>query len=645
MFDFFRSREKGARYILGGLLSLVALSLVITLIPGYGSGSGYQAGSIVAEVGKDVITVDQVRSVLSELSRNRQMPPEMMALYVPQVVDQMVMERAVAYQAERMGIQVSQDDVITAIQLNFSPFFQNGKLVNAQGLQGYLAQQGKTINDLMNDTRKQLLLKQLQNLPLESIFVSPKEVEQEAARRTERITISYAAFAADKFKAQAAQQVTADDIKKYFEANKASYRIPPKRSFGLTVIDEERVGQGFTLSDAQLKQAYDSQRDRFRTPDRVNVRHILVMTQGKPDADKPKLKAKAEDLLKQIKSGGDFAELAKKNSDDTTSAVKGGDLGWVVKGQTVPEFERTAFSLKPKELSGIVETTYGYHILQAMERQEARVQPFEEVKGQLVNEVRSNALAEAVQRKADEVRAAIAKNPKNAQQIAQQNGVFYANVDKAAPGEPLPLIGASPEVDTALNAMRPGDASPLLTLPNNRYAVVTMNALEPGRDAQLSEVESRVRDRVADQKATQLAEQKAKEAGEQLKTSPEQFEKMAKTLGLDVSNPPQFGHNEAVEGLGSSAYVEEAFKKPVGAVLGPINVLGRQVIYKVVAKTEPDPSRLAAEKDSILLDLKQKRAVERRDLFYDSVLTKLIQEGKVKIHRDVIQRLVTASRG
>jgi peptidyl-prolyl cis-trans isomerase D len=645
MFDFFRSRDKGARYLLGALLSLVAISLVITLIPGYGSGGGYAPGSIVAEIGKEVITTDQVRVLVNELTRERRIPPEMAAVYIPQLVDQMIMERAVAYQADRMGIKVSDDDVVAAIQLSMAQtgFFQDGKLVAREQFEAYLAQQGKTINDLMNDMRKQLLLKQLQNLPLESIFVSPQEVEAEAARRTERATIQYFGFNPEKFRSQVT--VTPQDLQTYFETNKAVYRIPPKRSFGLVVVDEERVGQTLTVSDEQLRNAYNEQRDRFRTPDRVKVRHILVMTQGKPESEKPKLKAKAEDLLKQVKGGADFAELAKKNSDDTNSAVKGGDLDWVVRGQTVPEFERTAFSLKPKEISGIVETTYGYHILQVTEKQEARVQPFEEVKSQLMAEVRAQLLNEAVQKKADEVRAALVKAPKQAAEIAQKNGLFFANVDKAPPGEPLPVIGTSPEIDSALQNLRPGEVTPVVTLPGNRLAIAVLNEITPGRDAELAEVEARVRERVIDQKSQLLAEQKAKEAGEKLKSNPEQFEAIAKSLGLEISSPPPFGHNEAVEGLGSSAYVEEAFRKPVGSVLGPINVTGRQVIYKVTARTEPDPTRMAAERENIQMDLKQKRAVERRDLFYDSVLTRLIKEGKVKIYRDAIQRLVAGARG
>ena len=108
-------------------------------------------------------------------------------------------------------------------------------------------------------------------------------------------------------------------------------------------------------------------------PERVHARHILLKTEGKSDAEKKALKAKAEDLLKQLKNGADFAELAKKYSDDG-SKDQGGDLGWFTHGQMVPEFDSAAFALKPKELSGVVTSQFGYHIIQVLEKEPGQAQ-------------------------------------------------------------------------------------------------------------------------------------------------------------------------------------------------------------------------------------------------------------------------------
>jgi hypothetical protein len=115
MFDLFRSRAKAVRYLLGGLLGVVALSMVVTLIPGYGTPSQGRE-TIVAEVGKDQITVRQVQSVMQNVVRSRRVPQEMIPHYVPQLIDQMITERAVAFQAERMGFRVSDEEVANAIR-------------------------------------------------------------------------------------------------------------------------------------------------------------------------------------------------------------------------------------------------------------------------------------------------------------------------------------------------------------------------------------------------------------------------------------------------------------------------------------------------------------------------------------------------
>ena len=178
------------------------------------------------------------------------------------------------------------------------------------------------------------------------------------------------------------------------------------------------------VSDAQLRQAYSASMDNFRMPERVKVRHILLMTQGKSDAEKKQALAKAQDLLKQLRAGADFADLAKKNSQDPGSGQNGGDLGFIVRGQTVPEFEKVGvLTAKPKEISDVVTTQYGYHILRVLEKEPARVKPFEEVKASLAEELKKQGVNEKTQSLADQARAELEKSPGSAAEIAKAERV------------------------------------------------------------------------------------------------------------------------------------------------------------------------------------------------------------------------------
>ena len=238
-------------------------------------------------------------------------------------------------------------------------------------------------------------------------------------------------------------------------------------------------------------------------PERVHARHILLKTEGKSDAEKKALQAKAEDLLKQLKNGADFAELAKKNSDDG-SKEQGGDLGWFVRNQMVPEFDSVAFALKPKELSGVVTSQFGYHIIQVLEKDPAKLKPFEEVKDELAKEVRAQAVTDKMQTLGDQMHADLVKSPKSAAEVAKKYGADVIAMPSASPGEAIPGLGANPEIDSALASMKPDEVSPVLVLPNNRMAVVILNSRTPGRPAEFSEVQAQIRDKLVNDKAAQI---------------------------------------------------------------------------------------------------------------------------------------------
>lgn len=640
MFDLFRSRQKAVRYILGAMLMLVALSMVITLIPGYGSSARSSADdATIAEIGSEKLTAQEVAQTAQRILRGNQIPPEMMEVYLPQFVDQMIQQRALVYEFQRQGLTVSDDEILTGMMLQFPQYFQNGQLNSKEQLELALSQQGLTLQDAIEATRQQIILTKVQNIEYASTVVSPKEVDAELTRRYERAKVKYIAFPPAKFRDEV--KPTPEELRSYFDAHRAQYTNPEKRSFQVLVVEQDKVEASLVVSDAQLRAAYSASMDNFRMPERVKVRHILLKTTGKSEAEKKQLQTKAQDLLKQLKSGADFADLAKKNSDDTGSGQNGGDLGWVVKGQTVPQFEQAAFSLKPKDLSGIVTTEYGYHILQVMEKEPAHVKSFDEVKASLADQLKKQGISDKIQSIGDQARAALAKSPRSAPEIARQFNVELVTVPKSAAGEAIPTLGASPEIDNALATMKKGDVSPVLVLPANRLAIVVLNDKFPARPAEFSEVESQVRERVVADKSQTIASQHARDAAQKLREGAD-MDKLAKSMKLEVTESSEFSHTDSVEGLGPAALIEDAFKKPVGTIVGPVTIQGRDVICKIVDQKSMDPSKLSQERSAILADLKRKKGGMNNALFMDSVLSKLVAEGKVKIHRDVIKRVSTS---
>jgi peptidyl-prolyl cis-trans isomerase D len=424
-----------------------------------------------------------------------------------------------------------------------------------------------------------------------------------------------------------------------------AYQMPEKRSFRMIVIDRAKIASQINIDDEELRRAYDMNRERYRTGERVRVRHILLKTTEVPEADRPKIKARAEELLKQVRGGGDFAELARKHSQDPGSAIKGGDLDWVLRGQTVKPFEDAAFSLKPNEISGVIETQYGYHILQVLEKEAAKVRPFEEVKDELAGERRSQAVNDRMQDVADQVRAELSRNPQNADQIAQKFGVTVIRVEEAGAGDPLPEIGAGAEVHSAVAATGKGEVTPVIQVGEDRLIAAVVDNITPARQANFAEVEQRVRDAYIAEKAAEIARQKAAEAAEKAKAAGGDLRSIAKAYGVEIKSPPAFGRDAAVEGIGPSSYFLEAFNKEAGALLNPVNLGDTTYIAKVTKREAADMSKLPAERETLVTAIKGRKARERDELFKEGLLSELVREGKVKIHDDTVKRLVASYRG
>lgn len=641
MFDLFRSRAKAVRYLLGALLMLVAVSMVVTLIPGFGTIGGQQ-DQIVAEIGKQVLTTRDVQQRINMAQRAQSVPREMLPALVPQFIDSMIIEQVMAYEAQRLGLHVTPEELARGLQVLVPQLFQGGQFVGKEAYASLLAQQNMTIPEFEANVRSEMMVSKLQDLVAQGVVVSPEEIEAEYKSRNEKVKLSYVEISPERYRSEV--YVSPAEIREHYETRKAQYRIPEKRSFDLVVVSEEKVAQTITIPEAELRQAYDANKDQYRTPERVRVRHILLKTTDVPQDQVPQIKAKAEELLKQLKGGADFAALATKNSQDPGSATRGGDLGWIVRGQTVANFETAAFSLKPNELSGVITTEYGFHIIQVLEKQDARLRPFAEVKDQLAQERKRQRVFDTMQRLADQSRDRLMKNPAAAQQIAQELGVTYLHVEKAGAGDPVPEAGGNPDFEDAIRALPKGGVTPVFEAPGNKLAVAAVTDIIPAREAELSEVQNEIRGELVSQKLVVLVGQKAQEAAQKVKELNGDLRKLAQSMGLQVKTTQEFTRTGAADGIGSAAAVYQAFDQPVGSIVGPVTVEDKRFICKVESKTPADVSKLAESRDELIAEIRMRKARERTELFQDSLRTALIRSGKIKIHQDVINRLLDGYR-
>jgi len=644
MFDLFRSREKSVRYVLGFLLGLVALSMVITLVPGYSGlvGGGNSNPQVIAEIGDETVTVTDVRRLLDREFRGNRIQRGMESIYIPMIVQQMVSERALAYQAKRMGFNLSEAELSEAIASLIPQLFDNGKFVGKDVYASFLAQQNMSIPEFESAVEKQALASKLLSLAVEGVVVTPAEVEDEFRRQNEKIKFSYFVVDSSKFTAQAAP--TEQQMREFYEQRKTAYMTPEKRAYLIFGIDENTIASSIAVSDSALQAAYQQQQDRFRTPERVEARHILLMTTDKPAAEVDKLKAKAQDLLRKLKAGGDFAQLAKDNSQDPGSAVKGGDLGWLVRGQTVPEFEKTAFGLQPGQISEIVTTQYGFHIIQVMKKEQARLRPFAEVKEELRAELARNQVYDKMQTVAEQIRTALVRSAAEAEKVAQANGITPARVASAAAGDPLPEVGVSADFSDAVRALPKNGVTGVVAIGDNKMVVAQVTGIFPPKPSTFEEVSNQIRAQLSAQRAQNLMDDKVKEIEARLKTNAD-LAGIAKQSGFTVSTSEPVSQSSNIQGIGPVVQLEEFFKHNPGDAVGPVRLSSGVVFAKILEKIPADLTQLAATRGAILNGLKSRRAQQRREVFSEGIVNQLMKDKKVKVYEENIRKMTDAYKG
>ena len=642
MFDLFRSRDKAVRILLGAILTVVALSMVTYLIPGSGtSTSGSAQDNVVAKVGDMNITVTEMQRLLQNALRQGQIPPSMMQLYVNQIIQQVITDRAMLYEAKRQGLQVSDEDINVAVQNQMPPgFFQDGKLVKKAELDQMLAQMGWTVNDMRADIARQLLVTRLRDIELEGTVVSPAEVEQEYQRRNEKVKVDYVILSPAKY--QAESKVDEAAMREYYGKNKGQYNTPAKKSIAYLVFDPVQVENSIPMTDEDLRKEYTMSMEKWRLPERARARHILLKTDLTKKDDDPanlKIKAKAEELLKQVKGGADFAAVAKKNSEDTNSAVNGGELGWVVHGQMVKPFEEAVFKLKPGEISDLVKSQFGYHIVQVEEHEDPHTRSFEEVKPELAIAYRKGQVNSVMQKAADRALADFRRDPAHPEKAAADVNLPLQRADNLAAGDPLPQLGVSPQFEQAIESLKKGEVSQPVVVAGNKIAVALVTDVTPSHPASFEEAQSQIRTTLEGQKQEVVLTQKASDLMAKAKETGD-LKKAAASMGLEVKTSADFDRNGAIEGVGSASTLQEAFSKPMGTLIGPIPAQGNRVIAKVVSHTQADMAAFATQKASIRDEIKSKRARERNTVFEAGLKEKLTEEGKIKIHQDVLGKLI-----
>jgi peptidyl-prolyl cis-trans isomerase D len=632
-----REKKVGVRILLGIVVGILGIGMLLYLVPQQ-SGNELTSADVVAQIGNQTVTTADVQNQLNRIARNGQIPASVLPLYAQQVLDQLIDERSLALEADRLGLRVTDEEHAELLRKLVPSAYSGDTFI---GMDKYTTEVQThfqmDVPQFESEVKKELLQQKFQQLMTDGITVSEDEVREEYRRGNEKIKIDYVVIKPESL--QSKIEASDAELAAYFEKNKARYVVPERRTVDYATLDFAQLRQRAQVSDDDEKVYYQQHIDSYKLEDRAHVAHILFKTVGKTDAEVAEIKKKAEDVLNKAKHGGKFADLAKQYSEDTTKD-KGGDLDWIVRGQTVAEFEAAAFSLPKGSISDLVKTEYGFHIIEVIDRQTARTQTFDEVKPAILAQLqqeKAEQLGETLSTQiADEIRRT-GRVP--IEELAKKFNLTAGEAKLVEANQPLPEVGNSPAVLDNVFRLRAGDLSaPLLT--DRGYVVLSVKDIQPTHPATLAEVRDRVLGDYRHEKALDLAKTRADELAKRVKSG-ENLTAAAKALGFEVKASEPFSRRGSIPDAGNARQFSAAFNLPVGQAGDPVFLGTNWVIYRVAQHDPINQEDFAKQRAAIETQALQAKRQAAYELFKSSLKERLSQEGKLRINKDNMKRLAT----
>ena len=640
-------RMRRHKNILKWTLALVVLTFVLLYVPDFLGqnnplGAGAAPREVIAEVGGHQLKagdfqqryVSQINAYRSQFGGNLS-PQLLRQLGVEQqVLRQMIEEQIAVMEADRNGISVSDDEL--AQQIFSMPGLQeNGRFIGEaryeQLLQGLTPPLTKS--QFEESVRRSLLLEKLRAALTDWMAISDAEVEREYKQRNEKVKLQVVAVTADALRDKVT--VSDADVAAHYTAHSAEYRIGEQRKIKYLLIDREQARLKVTVPPNEIQRYYNDNIQQYQTPEQVRASHILLETAGKNDAE---VKKRAEEVLKQAKSGAEFAELAKKYSEDKGSKVNGGDLDYFGRGRMVKEFEEAAFSMMPGQISDLVKSQFGYHIIKVVDKKAPSTRTLDEVRPQIQQQL---ALEIADQRITDQARTlekqikspdAFATVGKDAGLTVQESGLFQKN-------DPVPGLGAAPEVAADAFRLDVGKVSGVLGSARGPVFITVTEKKDP-YVPKLDEVKSKVQNDVVRARAAELSRQRATAIATALKSAGANFAAAAKAQGVEAKDTELIPRQSALPDIGVSPDVDKvAFTLPVGSVSDPIQTNEGTVIVRVVQREDATAEKLRQARETFRAELLN----ERRARFFNAYMNKAREGVQIEVNNDVLRRLTSAS--
>jgi len=458
-------------------------------------------------------------------------------------LDNLINQKLISQEAKKIGLDVTESEIQQAI-MDY-PAFQIDGQFDMRRYRGLLSQNRMKPEDFEASMAKDLLDGKLRQFLLTFMPITDQEVLDYYSYANEKIKISYVQFNPENFK----KSITPDQdsLETFFKDRQEGYRVPEKIKLAYLLIDPDTFKDKVEITDDEIEEYYEYNMDTFLQPKEVKARHILFkLSQYADEAEEKKVKEKAAEVLEKARKGSDFATLAKEYSEGPTKS-SGGDLGYFTAGRMVKPFEETAFKMKKGEISDLVRTRFGYHIIKVEDVKEARTKALDEVRDQISKTLLKTGSAELAHEYALSL---IDQMPYDADlaKYAAERELEIKNTGEFSQDQSIPGIGGDDKLRQSLFSLRKGETSELLELKDKFYIF----QISERKESYLPEM-AEVKDKLKDDYLAYRSAEEAKAAAENYLTALKEgktWDEAAKENQLEIEDTDFFTRQGPVPKIG-----------------------------------------------------------------------------------------------
>jgi len=646
MIRFLQTDNRMTKALLVVIIGAASVSMCVYLIPGLTGGGAASADTYAviyphwySRFLSSGVTVSQARVEQAARQQLQQRGPQyadnpmILNFFMQQVGQQLVQQQILLEEADKLGIRATDDDVRQYLHTGPTGevLFPNGKFIGNDQYASLISQRlNMSVKEFEDSVKTDIIVRRLQSLISGGVTVGDQEVRDTYRKQNIKIKFDYAVVSSDDLRK--AINPSDSDLEAFFKKNAVRYAsaVPEERKITYFAFTPSQIPGGVPQpTQQQVQQYFTAHQSEYSVPEQARSRHILISVPAGADAKTDAAaKAKAEGVLKQLQAGGDWAGLAKKNSDDPGSKDAGGELGFSQRGRMVPEFDAAIFSQKIGDIK-MVKSQFGYHLVQVEERSTAHAQP--------LSEVQSTIQATLLRQNQSQAEDNYAK--------ALTSEAIKTSLDKAAAAHHLelvttPLVGAQgviaalPDGSQLLSkafASKQGD--PPQDAPTGEgYAIFQVTGIAPAHAPAFADWKSHVLEDYRDEQLPGLLGQKTMELSQRAK-SENDLAKAAKEVGATVKTSDLVGLSGQVPDLGAVGQVApQLFDMAPGNISGPINAQRTGVVARLTDKQEPTPDEIKQAFDQTRDQLLQQRRSEAFSVFMSGVMADYKKHNRIRMN-------------